>query len=100
MGKPRLLGRGFSLLYDLIVADWVELVCNLTCFIFMELDGSGLDTLFCWLFWGMFFCFLLFGPLRGTEERQFSRSGSASTPAFGKAETPYGVFSARLNRHV
>ena len=55
MGKPRLLGRGFSLLYDLIVADWVELVCNLNCFVFMELDGSGLDTLFCWLFWGMIF---------------------------------------------
>ena len=95
-GEAPAFGRGFSLLYELIVADWVELVCNLIWFVFMELDGSGLDTRFCWFFGERIFCLLLFGPLRGTEEKQFSRSGSASTPAFGRAEAPYGVFSAPL----
>ncbi len=57
MGKARLLGRAI-LLSDLIVADWMELICKFTTYIwlvFMELDDWGLDTRFCWGFWGRIF---------------------------------------------
>jgi hypothetical protein len=40
MGKAPAFGRGF-LLYELIVADWVELMGNQYLFVFNKLDGLG-----------------------------------------------------------
>ena len=40
-GEAPAFGRGLFLLYELIVADWVELMCKPIWFVFMELDGLG-----------------------------------------------------------
>ena len=49
-GEAPAFGRGLFLIYELIVANWVELVRKPYLFVFMELDGLWLDKRFCWVF--------------------------------------------------
>jgi len=79
-GKAPACGRGF-LIYELIVGDWVELVRQvyLLCFDGVRRFGDLTDV-FAGVFWGKI--------LSRFWRRRFSRSGFASTPAFGRAEAP------------
>src|SRR5260370_29760221 len=97
-GEAPAFGGGFFLLYELIVADWVELICKPYWFVFKEIGCLGLDKRICWVFWGTSY----FRFFRGAEEgnsafRPFDFA-QGSTPAFGRGEAPLrgALFTARL----